>query len=112
MQKYYGLDADGKWGPNSQSVTGMSADEAWAAMSSDAKTGKKETEKKPIDVSNITFMSRDEFNRRISSSPSYTMSSGAKVTSYKEYVETRIRELYDSKAITAAEADALEEYYL
>ena len=30
MQAYYGLTADGKWGPNSQKITGMSADEAWA----------------------------------------------------------------------------------
>lgn len=31
MQKHYGLTEDGMWGPNSQSKTGMTADEAWAA---------------------------------------------------------------------------------
>lgn len=31
LQAHYGLTADGMWGPNSQSTTGMTADEAWAA---------------------------------------------------------------------------------
>lgn len=30
LQAYYGLTQDGMWGPNSQSTTGMSADEAWS----------------------------------------------------------------------------------
>ena len=31
MQGHYGLTQDGKWGPNSQSTTGMSAQQAWTA---------------------------------------------------------------------------------
>ena len=31
MQGHYGLVQDGKWGPNSQSTTGMSAQKAWTA---------------------------------------------------------------------------------
>ena len=31
MQEHYGVAVDGMWGPNSQSTTGMSARQAWAA---------------------------------------------------------------------------------
>jgi len=66
MQGLFGLEQDGKWGPNSQSMSGMSAQEAYAYLVSMGLIGQggpaPEPEKEPVvdEYSGLASLSYDE----------------------------------------------------
>lgn len=116
IQGYYIAKNDssgsGRSGSSSSSSGSSPAGGDDSGDDDDDTTPKKKEEdakKNPVYVPSVTMLTKDEFMRRASNG-GYAYN-GNTFTNYNDYVDFRVREFYDSGAITADEADELEKYY-